>query len=156
MNKREHKELMHVAAIREGLVIDHIPPEKLFKVASLLQLESATDAITIGNNLQSRLLGKKGIIKVSGGNYTQEILNRIAVVAPNVHINIIEDYEVVSKRKAELPDELVNIICCTNAKCITNNEEMPTRFHPLHGDEEGYFVCHYCGRKIKADKIELK
>lgn len=153
--KRQKKEVMHVAAIREGIVIDHIPPKKLFKVAALLHLEDATSPVTIGNNLESSYLGKKGIIKVAEASFSDELLNRIAIVAPNVHLNVIKDYEVVEKKQVEQPDKVVGIIRCTNEKCITNNEDMPTCFHYHKEEEEEYFACHYCGRKIKADKIEL-
>lgn len=155
MAQREKKEIMHVAAIREGIVIDHIPPEKLFEVASLLHLETVVGPITIGNNLESRELGKKGIIKVADVDFSEELLSRIAIVAPNVKLNIIRDYEVVEKRRAKLPTELVGIIHCPNERCITNNEPMQTRFITLQGEEQGQFTCHYCGRKISAEKIEL-
>lgn len=151
-----NKKLMDVATIRNGIVIDHIPPEKLFKIASLLKLEEATTPVTIGNNLESHYLGRKGIIKIADTSLSEELLSRIAIVAPNVHLNIIREYEVVEKKKVSLPSEVVSIINCTNAKCITNNEPMATRFHPLEEKEESYFICHYCGRKIKADKIDLQ
>ena len=51
------------------------------------------------------------------------------LVAPNVKLNIIRDYEVVEKREVNLPDELCGIVKCANPKCITNNEPMPTLFH---------------------------
>lgn len=154
--KREKKEVMHVAAIREGIVIDHIPPEKLFKVAALLHLEEANSPVTIGNNLESRYLGRKGIIKVADASFSEELLNRIAIVAPNVHLNVIKDYVVVEKKRVELPKEVKGIIKCTNERCITNNEPMSTHFIPIKDEDGEYFVCHYCGRKIKTDKIELQ
>ena len=59
-----NKELA-VAALRNGTVIDHIPPEALFKCVAILGLASTTRRITIGNNLESDKLGSKGIIKVA-------------------------------------------------------------------------------------------
>ncbi|MBO6254159.1 MAG: aspartate carbamoyltransferase regulatory subunit, partial [Bacteroidaceae bacterium] len=92
---RENKEEMQVAALKNGTVIDHIPSDKLFTVVSLLGLKHLTNNITIGNNLDSKLLGKKGIIKIADKFFTDDEINRIAVVAPNVRMNIIRDYEVV-------------------------------------------------------------
>ena len=54
-----------VAALRNGTVIDHIPSEVLFKTVKILGIERLKSAVTIGNNLDSKKLGHKGIIKVA-------------------------------------------------------------------------------------------
>ena len=54
---------LQVAALKNGTAIDHIPPEQLFKVVALLQLDHLKNPITIGNNLESKKMGSKGIIK---------------------------------------------------------------------------------------------
>ena len=64
---------------------------------------------------------KKGIIKIADKFFCDEEINRIAVVAPFVKLNIIRDYEVVEKREVSLPDELRGIVKCANPNCITNN-----------------------------------
>ncbi|MBO7417723.1 MAG: aspartate carbamoyltransferase regulatory subunit [Bacteroidaceae bacterium] len=151
---RENKKEMQVAALKNGTVIDHIPSDKLFTVVSLLGLEHLTNNITIGNNLDSKLLGKKGIIKIADKFFTDDEINRIAVVAPNVRMNIIRDYEVVEKRQLQLPDELIGIVKCSNQKCITNNEPMPTRFHVI--DKENCVIkCHYCEKEQSRSEIRL-
>ena len=127
------KKELQVAALENGTVIDHIPSEKLFTVVSLLGLEHMNNNITIGFNLNSKKLGKKGIIKIADKFFCDDEINRIAVVAPNVKLNIIRNYEVVEKREVKLPDELRGIVKCANPKCITNNEPMPTRFHVRQG-----------------------
>ena len=48
--------------------------------------------ITIGFNLKSKKLGKKGIIKIADKYFDDEEINRISVVAPHVKLNIIRDY----------------------------------------------------------------
>ena len=150
----EEKREMQVAALKNGTVIDHIPSDKLFTVVALLGLEHLTNNITIGNNLDSKLLGKKGIIKIADKFFTNDEINRIAVVAPNVRMNIIRDYEVVEKRQLELPDELIGIVKCSNQKCITNNEPMPTRFHVI--DKENCIIkCHYCEKEKHRDDIQI-
>ncbi len=149
----EKKELQ-VAALENGTVIDHIPSEKLFTVVSLLGIQEMTNNITIGFNLASKKLGKKGIIKVADRFFTDEEINRIAVVAPNVKLNIIRNYEVVEKREVVLPDELRGIVKCANPKCITNNEPMPTRFHVI--DKENCVIkCHYCEKEQRREEIEV-
>lgn len=140
----EKKELA-VAALRAGTVIDHIPADVLFEVARLLQVENSEHQLTIGNNLPSRSLGRKGIIKVADTIFPEATLNRIALLAPEANVNIIENYEVVEKRRVELPDVLVNVVRCNNPKCITNNEPMATRFIVV--DRNPVTIrCSYCGQ----------
>ena len=96
----EKKQELQVAALENGTVIDHIPSERLFTVVSLLGLEHMSNNITIGFNLKSKKLGTKGIIKIADKFFCDEEINRIAVVAPNVKLNIIRDYEVAPTRSA--------------------------------------------------------
>ena len=124
MGKKE----LQVAAIENGTVIDHIPAEKTYEVAKLLNLQTLTEPVTIGYNLPSSKLGKKGIIKIADKYFTDEEINRLSVVAPKIVLNIIKNYEVVEKKTVETPDELHGIIKCNNPKCITNNEPMQTYF----------------------------
>ncbi len=148
------KKELQVAALENGTVIDHIPSEKLFSVVSLLGLKQMSNNITIGFNLESKKLGKKGIIKIADKFFTDDEINRIAVVAPNVKLNIIRNYEVVEKRELTLPDELIGIVKCANPKCITNNEPMPTRFHVID-KEQCIIKCHYCEKEQERKDITL-
>ncbi|HRG03230.1 MAG TPA: aspartate carbamoyltransferase regulatory subunit, partial [Paludibacteraceae bacterium] len=97
---------LQVAALQNGTVIDHIPADKLFKVFSILNLESCSETITVGNNLNSDTLGKKGIIKISDRFFEEDETNKIALIAPKAKINIIKEYEVVEKRPLELPEDV--------------------------------------------------
>ena len=131
-----------VTAIENGTVIDHIPTEKTFEVATLLNLESLSTPVTIGYNYRSKKIGRKGIIKVADKFFTDEEISRLSVVAPNVVLNVINDYEVVEKKTVTTPDELRGIVKCNNPKCITNNEPMDTLFHVVD-KEHGVLRCHY-------------
>lgn len=154
MNDIKKKELA-VAALKNGTVIDHIPSDSLFKVVDLLGIQSIESNVTIGNNLDSKKYGKKGIIKVADINFPKTTLNRIAIIAPNAVINIIKDYEVVEKHKVSLPDNIYGIVKCNNPKCITNNEPMRTHFHVI--DRENRVIkCHYCERTETKENINLK
>lgn len=150
MNKNE----MLVAAIENGTVIDHIPAEKTYQVVSLLRLEELTTQVTIGYNYRSKKLNRKGIIKVEDKFFTDEEISRLSVVAPNIVLNIIKDYEVVEKKTVRTPDELKGIVKCNNPKCITNNEPMPTLFH-VTDKERGTLRCHYCEMEQDINKVEL-
>ena len=106
MSKKERL----VAAIKNGTVIDHIPADKTYQVATLLGLEKLETPVTIGNNFASKKVKNKGIIKVSDKFFTKEEISRLSVVAPNVVLNIIQDYEVVEKKMVETPNELKGIV----------------------------------------------
>lgn len=149
----EKKELQ-VAALENGTVIDHIPSDKVFTVVSLLDLQNTDSNITIGNNFESKKLGKKGIIKVADRFFTDEEVSRLSVVAPNIKLNIIRHYEVVEKKQIVMPDELKGIVKCNNPKCITNNEPMQTWFHVVD-KELGILKCHYCEKEQQKDNIKL-
>lgn len=149
-NKTERQ----VAAIKNGTVIDHIPAEKTYEVANLLELQKLENLVTIGYNYPSKKIGKKGIIKVSDKFFTDEEISRLSVVAPNVVLNVIKDYEVVEKKTVETPDELRGIVRCNNPKCITNNEPMSTVFNVVD-KKRGILKCHYCDKEQYIDKVEL-
>lgn len=150
MSKKERL----VAAIENGSVIDHIPAEKTFQVVNLLQLQKLVMPVTIGFNFSSKMVGSKGIIKVSDKFFTDDEISRLSVVAPIVVLNIIKDYEVVEKKKVVTPDELRGIVKCNNPKCITNNEPMETIFNVMD-KENGIVKCHYCDKEQHIDKVEL-
>ena len=150
----EKKKELQVAALENGTAIDHIPPSQLFKVAKLLGLENMDNTITIGNNFHSNKMGSKGMIKISDKFFCDEEINRIALIAPNVILNIIRDYEVVEKKEVKMPDELRGIVKCANPKCITNNEPMSTIFHVI--DKDNCIVkCHYCEKEQRREEITI-
>ncbi|WP_300727991.1 aspartate carbamoyltransferase regulatory subunit [uncultured Bacteroides sp.] len=148
------KKELQVAALENGTVIDHIPSDKLFTVVSLLNLQKINTNITIGNNFESKKLGKKGIIKIADKFFTPDEINRLSVIAPNIRLNIIRNYEVVEKKQVVMPDELKGIVKCNNPKCITNNEPMTTWFHVID-KEKGVLKCHYCEKEQQKDNIKL-
>lgn len=150
MNKKERL----VAAIENGTVIDHIPAEKTFQVVNLLELQNLSTPVTIGYNFSSSKVGCKGIIKVSDKFFTDDEISRLSVVAPNIILNIIRDYEVVEKKQVITPDELCGIVKCNNPKCITNNEPVSTIFNVVD-KEAGTLKCHYCDKEQQMDNVEL-
>ncbi len=55
----DNSNVLAVAALQNGTVIDHIPPHLVFKIISLLGIEKLESSVTIGYNLDSKKLGKK-------------------------------------------------------------------------------------------------
>lgn len=148
------KELV-VVALENGTVIDHIPPDKLFKVVSILNLDTIDSQITIGNNLKSKKQGVKGIIKITDKYFEPKVINKIALIAPNAILNIVKDYVVIEKLKISLPDDLCDVVRCVNPKCISNNENIKSHFHVLN-KENVAVKCHYCERIIHQEDIKIK
>ena len=152
--KEETKRELKISAIDEGTVIDHIPTDATFKVVEILDLENHRGIVSIETNLQSKRLGKKGIVKVGGKSLTQAEVNKIAIVAPDVTVNIIKNYDVKEKIKVKTPDVIDNVVKCSNPVCITNNENIPTKFYVAKKDPLK-IKCHYCERSMGKEDIEI-
>ena len=149
-----NKQALQVSALCNGTVIDHIPADKLFAVVNLLEISTMSNNVTIGFNLESKKLGKKGLIKISDRFFTDDEIDKISVVAPNIVLNTIRDYNVVEKREVKMPDEIHNIIKCNNLNCITNNEPMETHFY-VANRETHTLKCRYCEKEVSLDDITL-
>ena len=150
----DDKKAMQVSALCNGTVIDHIPADKLFAVVNLLNIPEMQNNVTIGNNLDSKKLGKKGLIKISDRFFTDDEINKISIVAPNVVLNTIRDYKVVEKREVKMPDEIHNLIKCNNLNCITNNEPMATHFI-VANRECNTLKCRYCEKEVNINDVKL-
>lgn len=150
----ENKKEMVVSAIENGTVIDHIPTESVYQVIRILGLERYKDEVLIGNYLNSQKLNKKGIIKIKNKHFNKEEVSKIALVAPFASIIDIEDYKVVDKFKAEIPDQIENFVKCANPKCITNAEAVPTKFDIV--DKESLKLrCHYCEKFTTKETLKF-
>lgn len=147
---------LKVSAIENGTVLDHIPSSQLFKVIRILNLDNCKNQITFGTNLESKLLGKKAIIKVSDRYFADDEINRIALVAPQAKINIIKNFEVVEKKVISVPKEIAGIVKCGNPKCITNHQPVKTRFSTIIL-EGGRFAlhCHYCEKDTLSENMVI-
>jgi len=150
----EKKQLV-VSAIKNGTVIDHIPARLLFNVIDILGLNQLDNQITFGTNLESKKLGKKAIIKLSEVFFRKDDLDKIALVAPQAKINVIKDYGVVEKKVVEVPDQVENIVKCVNPQCITNNQEIKTKFTVITKQPVS-LKCHYCEKITDHNHLIIK
>ena len=149
------RKALQVNAIKDGTVIDHIPAERLFDVINILGLFNSQEMITFGTNLDSKQLGKKGIIKVANRFFQDQEINKIALIAPHAKLNTIKNFEVVDKRVVEIPSEIGNIVKCFNPKCITNNEKIKTRFAVI-SEKPIELKCFYCEKITNEGEIVIK
>ena len=153
MSELKKSELV-VSAIKNGTVIDRIPPQNLFKVISILGLEKINTQITFGNNLDSKKLRKKAIIKITDKFFDEGEVNKIALVAPEAKLNTIRDYRVVEKCEVTVPDEVTGIVKCVNPKCITNNEKIITKYYVI-AKKPVTLKCHYCEKMIEQEQMTV-
>ncbi|MEZ5103036.1 MAG: aspartate carbamoyltransferase regulatory subunit [Draconibacterium sp.] len=151
---KKKKLKLKVSAINEGTVIDHIPAKNLFKVISILGLDTIENQITFGTNLDSEKLGAKAIIKVADKFFEDHEINKIALIAPHAKLNIIRDYEVVEKKIVEIPSTIKGIVKCFNPKCITNNECITTCFKVI-AKEPLALKCKYCEKITSEEQISI-
>ena len=148
------KKELEVSAIKNGTVIDHIPASVVFKIVQILDLYHHPGAITIGTNLESKTLGKKGIIKIADRYLTDEEIGRLSVVSPNVTLNIIRDYQICEKKYVQYPRLIRGVVRCSNPKCITNHQPVTTKME-VFDPELKSLRCVYCERVMQYNEIEL-
>ena len=144
-----------VSAIKDGTVIDRIPPQSLFKVIEILGLDHTDHQITFGTNLDSRCLGKKAIIKIADSFFEDQDINRISLIAPDAKLNTIKEYKVVEKRPVSIPQHIRGIARCFNPKCITNHQQIETRFITKKEKSGISLICHYCEKITSTKNLQI-
>jgi aspartate carbamoyltransferase regulatory subunit len=142
-----------VFAIEEGTVIDHIKAGNALKIIRLLNLAEDNKIVSVGLNFSSKKMRLKDVIKVEKRELTPEEIGRVAIFAPEASINIIRNYKVAKKFKAQIPEVIEYVITCPNPKCITNNESVMTKFAVSYGKDGIHLRCHYCEKEYQEDEI---
>ncbi len=137
-----------VSKIENGIVIDHIPAGKAFLVLRLLKLDPTARTL-IAQNVDSKSLNTKDLIKIEGTYLTSKEIDLIAFVAPSATLNIVENWGVKEKRLVQLPILIEGIFKCPNPLCPTNSKYTPPRgqFNVEGGInvEALKLHCTYCG-----------
>ncbi|HDS29559.1 MAG TPA: aspartate carbamoyltransferase regulatory subunit [Firmicutes bacterium] len=156
MNQKNSKgKTRTISLIEHGTVIDHLNPHVVFEVVRILGIDdNVEDTVTLGTNLPSKVLGKKGIIKIANRRLTPVLVNKLAVLSPNATVSIIEDYEVKEKFKVKLPEIIEGILRCANKNCVTNIEGITTRFRLVKQDPV-ILMCTYCERSFRREELEV-
>ncbi len=144
---------LQITALQKGTVIDHIPSDKTMKIVELLNLVASTEKVTVAFNIESRRQGKKGIIKIADRYLSESELEKIAILAEEATVNIIENFKVIDKKYMTLPEKLINIIECANTKCISNTENIPSKFEL---EDNNKLRCFYCERTVDKKEAIIK
>src|SRR3989344_7942740 len=117
---------IRIAPIKNGTAIDHLNPGAVYKIIEVLDLRDYT--VTAGMNVESRKMGKKDIMFIEGLEISGNDLNKIALIGKGATMNIIRNSEIEKKIEIGYPENAEGIIKCINPKCITNAENIPTKF----------------------------
>lgn len=138
---------MNIDSIENGIVIDHIQAGRGMRLYYLLGLDSLDVSIAIIQNVSSKKMGKKDIIKVDADIPIN--IDAIGFVDPNATVNIIKNGELVEKRDIDMPERLTNVIKCKNPRCITGTEQELPQVFKLTDRENKVYRCIYCEAKAK-------
>ena len=149
------EKVMKVQPIRNGTVIDHIIAGKGVKIMDLLGFNQEGTAILSIMNVKSKKLGRKDIIKIEDRELSEEDINKIALLSPRCHINIIRNYTVSEKIEAKVPRVNVGIAKCNNQNCISNNQRNLESKLELKDEETFTLKCMYCKRGMNGTELEF-
>ena len=145
--------LMCVQPIRNGTVIDHIKAGKGRKILDTLELIDKGTTITLLMHVPSKKNTSKDVIKIEDRELSESESQKLALLSPGSHVNIIRNFVVAEKNVAELPKTISDMALCPNENCISNNERgAKTKFNIIKGNPLS-IQCVYCGRKIAQNKI---
>ena len=154
MTKGKSSKKQTITKIEHGTVIDHLDADTVFKIVRILNLKNCRDQVTIGMNMRSPQIKRKGIIKIENMFLTKEDVDKISLFSPHATINLIKDYEVDKKFEVEIPKRVSNVLKCNNPNCVTNLENERTLFI-LHKESPLEFICRFCERRLLKDDLEV-
>jgi aspartate carbamoyltransferase regulatory subunit len=155
MSKTIGDEKIRIVKIHDGTVIDHISAGKALEVLKILGITGEYgNVVSLAMNISSSKIEKKDIVKVEHRFLEEEEVARIALVAPEATINLIEDFKIIKKTRVELPDTITDVIECTNQRCVTNKEREPIQSkYEVISRKPIQLKCLYCWTLIEEQDI---
>jgi len=148
---------LRIDRIQKGTVIDHIDAGYALTILNLTGLDEASNLMTIGVNVSSQKYGKKDIVKIENVFLDEVQMQQISILSPNATISLIENFEVIEKKKVEIPKVIKKLIVCETKTCISNSTKEPidTEFKVLE-EKPLKIQCVYCDRIYKLNEIKFK
>jgi len=147
------EEKLKIVKISEGTVIDHIDAGYALTILNLTGLDEVKNLITIGVNVSSKKFNTKDIIKIENVFLNEIQMQQISILSPNATISLIENNNVIEKKKVKLPHIIKKLILCVNQTCISNSDEpISTEFIVLE-EKPLKIQCVYCERIYKLEEI---
>ena len=155
MSEKVGDEKIRIVKIHDGTVIDHIRAGKALEVLKILGITGEDgNIVTLAMNISSSKIEKKDIVKVEHRFLEDEEVARIALVAPEATINLIEDSKIIKKTRVELPDTISDVVECTNQRCVTNKEREPIQSkYEVVSHKPIQLKCLYCWTLIEEQDI---
>ena len=138
---------MIIDAIRNGIVIDHIPAGRAMEIYRILGLDDLSCSVAIIKNATSSKMGKKDIIKID--ELIDLDLDVLGYIDPGITINIIKDDKRVEKYQLSLPERITDVIKCRNPRCITTTEQELPHVFKLTDRENRVYRCLWCDTPAK-------
>ena len=133
-----------VEGYQEGLVIDHIEAGMGMKIFNYLKLDKTDYRVALIMNAESKVLGKKDILKIEKDDFKDIDYTVLGLLSPSITIDEIKDSVIVRKVKPKLPIVVKNILICKNPRCITSTEKYVSHSFKLMNKEKGTYRCEYC------------
>ena len=134
--------MLNIDKIKNGIVIDHIRAGQGIRIFNWLGLDKAPYTVAFVVNANSKVMGKKDIIKID--NAITINFNILGLIDPSITVNVIENQCITKKIKLQLPDRVENVLMCKNPRCITSTEKyIPHVFH-LENPVSQIYRCEYC------------
>lgn len=138
--------MLNISGLDNGVVLDHIPAGKAMELYNYLELGKLDSQVAIIKNADSRKMGKKDIIKISGT--IEDIdLDIVGFVSQRISVVVIKDGKVAEKRTIHHPKKLTNVIKCKNPRCITSIEQELPNIFLLSENGSKTYRCIYCEEK---------
>ncbi len=155
MSEKVGAEKIRIVKIHDGTVIDHIRAGKALEVLKILGITGKNgNIVTLAMNISSSKIEKKDIVKVEHRFLEDQEVARIALVAPEATINLIENSKIIKKTRVQLPETITDIFKCPNQRCVTNKER-----EPIHSKYEVVsrkpiqLKCLYCWTLVEEQDI---
>lgn len=141
--------MLNVGSLNEGVVLDHIKAGKSMDIYKYLGLDKLDCQVAIIKNAKSSKMGRKDIIKIEG---SLDLINLdiLGYVDHNITVNIIDNGEIIDKKKLTLPKIIKNVLKCKNPRCITSIEQELDHIFVLTDEEKQMYRCKYCEEKYNT------
>ncbi len=141
---------IRLTPIANGTVLDHLPVGTALKIIEILKIEPK-NAASVAINTESKRLGKKDLLMMENRFLSSQEIEKIGLIAKDATLNVIQNNHVSSKQIISIPKKVIEVLRCLNPNCITNKEEISTKFfiseNPLKAK------CNYCEKTISGEEI---
>jgi aspartate carbamoyltransferase regulatory subunit len=126
--------------MKNGVVIDHIEAGRGIIICRMLSISAHNFPIAANFNLPSYKMRKKDLVKMENKTLTADDENRLALIAPDCTVSLIENGGVVRKYKLPVPQFVNGYFTCANPRCVSLHENIEPRFEVVDSD----LKCLYC------------